>query len=342
MNFLVSKKYIYFDSAKSSGIYEELLNWRKEHDNKLLEMGSQIRSNHDKFIDNFRLEISKFFSSKKSNVYLTQSFSVGFKSLLNILDTNLKFLLIENDYPSIINQVKSNGFEHNFIKINNNLENNILKGIETHQPQVLVLSIVQYINGVLIDLNFLKKIKRHYPGLLIIADGTQFCGTRNFNFENSAFDVIISSGYKWMFGGFGNGFILIKNNTKNFLNLESKKNHFKSFSLAFEPGNVDTLNFGSLLFSVNKISKYGISKIENRLKYLSIYAKKKFTEKKLIPNYIAERKDHSNIFNIRGDDSLYKKLIKNKIICSKRGEGIRVSFNFYNSTKEIDFLLTFF
>lgn len=343
MNFPISKKYTYFDSAKSSGIYEELLNWRKEHDNMLLKNGSQLRLKHDAFIDSLRSGLGRFFYTNKNNVYLTQSFSIGLKSLLNILNPNLKLLLIKNDYPSILEQVKSNGFEYNFIGNKENLEKSILQGIEIYSPKVLILTLVQYINGLLIDLDFLKNLKKQHPNLLIIADGTQFCGTRDFNFDNSGLDVLISSGYKWMFSGFGNGFLLIKKNSiKQFLNKNSKKLGELSFSLAFEPGNIDTLNFGSLLFSINKISGYGISKIEKRLKYLSIYAKKKFIDKNLLEAHIAVRNDHSNIFNLKGGNFLYKKLIENKIICSRRGNGIRVSFNFYNKKKEIDFLLTFF
>ena len=107
MNFSVSDEYIYFDSAKSSGMYKELLSWRTNHDKLLLEKGSQFRSNHKSFIDELRTGLGNFFHTQKTNVYLTQSFSIGFKSLLNILDPNLKFLLVKEDYPSIFEQVKS-------------------------------------------------------------------------------------------------------------------------------------------------------------------------------------------------------------------------------------------
>ena len=94
MNFPISKEYIYFDSARSSGMYQELLKWRNNHDNLLLKKGSQLRINHEDFVDNFRKGIASFFHSSKANVYMTQSFSTGFKSLLNILDYNLNFLII--------------------------------------------------------------------------------------------------------------------------------------------------------------------------------------------------------------------------------------------------------
>ena len=343
MNFPALKNFTYLDTARSGLLYDELLSWRKSHDLKFLQQGSLFSLNHESLLDELKVEIGRFFNANNHSVYLTQNFSLGFKSLLSLVDVNNTFLLVKNDYPSIINEVQMAGFKHFFVENSFDLEKQILNGIEKHKPNVLVLSIVQYINGTLLDLEFIKKIKILFPNLLIIADGTQYCGTIEFNFNNSKIDVLISSGYKWMFSGFGNGFLLIKRKfVKQFLNKNSNKYGELAFSLAFEPGNIDTLNFGSLLFSINKILDFGLSNIENRLKYLSNYAKQKFIENELLENHIVKRKNHSNIFNLKGGDSLYNKLITNNIICSRRGSGIRVSFNFYNKKKEIDYLLTFF
>jgi len=188
-----------------------------------------------------------------------------------------------------------------------------------------------------------SKIKKKFPKLLIIADGTQFCGTKLFDFDNSAIDILISSGYKWLFSGYGNGFILIKKNfIKDFINKNYNTNIEEFLYGTFEPGNLDTLSFGSLLFSINKISDFGIDKIENRINVLADYAKEKFIDYNLLDYQVKNRVKHSNIFNLKGDDSLYQQLIKNQIICSRRGSGIRVSFNFYNNEKQIDSLLKFF
>ena len=343
MNFSIYNKHIYLDTARSSGLYQELLEWRNNHDKKLYESGSQFRDNNDLFIKNLKNSISSFFHTEQSSVYLTQSFSSGFKSLLSILNPNLKFLLINNDYPSIIQQVKINGFDYKLINNDYNIEQLILESIETSKPQVLVLSIVQYIDGLLINLEFLKIIKKKFPELLIIADGTQFCGTTDFNFENSAIDVLVSSGYKWLYSGYGNGLILIKRKfVQNFVKKKIMVMDNSSFISAFEPGNIDTLNFGSLLFSINLISKIGIGNVEKTIKKLSNYAKERFTSSDLLEKKILNRKEHSNIFNLKGNDLLHKKLIKNNIICSKRGNGIRVSFSFLNKKKEIDMLMKYF
>ena len=174
-------------------------------------------------------------------------------------------------------------------------------------------------------------------------DGTQFCGTKSFDFSSSDIDVLISSGYKWLFSGYGNGFVLIKKNfIDDFLKNNDRNNTEEFLYRTFEPGNLDTLSFGSLLFSINKISDYGIDKIESRINFLSDYAKKKFIDYDLLDFQVKNRVNHSNIFNLKANDSLYQKLINNQIICSRRGSGIRVSFNFYNKEKEIDSLLKFF
>jgi cysteine desulfurase/selenocysteine lyase len=45
------------------------------------------------------------------------------------------------------------------------------------------------------------------------------------------------------------------------------------------------------------------------------------------------------IFNIPGNESLYHKLQENKIHCALRGNGIRISFHYYNQMGELDTLI---
>ncbi|MBT5233108.1 MAG: aminotransferase class V-fold PLP-dependent enzyme, partial [Flavobacteriaceae bacterium] len=243
---------------------------------------------------------------------------------------------VKDDYSSIINQVLCSGLKYNFVDNNYDIEAQILEGINKYNPDVFIFSIVQHIDGTLIDLDFIKQIKKDFPRILIIADGTQFCGTQFFNFQSSKIDVLISSGYKWMLGGYGNGFISF--------NHRCQKSHFKidhqHFVNLFEPGHHDTLNFGSLLFSLIKISNFGLDEIEKKINSLSIYTLEKLKRKKLLTSKIIKRSTHSNIFNIKGDNKLYQQLLSKNVICSQRGDGIRISINFYNTKQEIDYFLS--
>ena len=338
MKFPALENKIYLDTARSGLMYNELLSWRKEHENDFLNRGSQFRLNHEILLEKTRTEINKFLGSNNLTTFLVQNFSVGLSLLLKTIKTDKTVLMVKDDYSSIINQVLCSGLKHTLVDNNFDVEAQILNGINKYNPDLFIFSIVQHIDGTFIDLDFIKQVKKDFPQILIIADGTQFCGTQFFNFQSSEIDVLISSGYKWMMGGYGNGFISF--------NDKYQKSHFKIneqyFMDLFEPGHHDTLNFGSLLFSLKKISNYGIDKIEKKINSLSFYTLEKLKTKKVLASKIIKRSSHSNIFNIRGDEKLFQHLLENNIICSKRGDGIRLSINFYNTKDEIDYFLSIF
>ena len=349
MKFPALEKKIYLDTARSGLMYNELLSWRKEHEIDFLNRGSQFRldngdlcscestkSSAESLLNNTKIEINKFLGSRNLNTFLVQNFSIGLSLLLKAVKSSETVLIVNNDYSSIINQVACSGLNYNFVNNDFDIEAQILKGIRKHSPDIFIFSIVQHIDGTLIDLDFIKEIKKDFPHILIIADGTQFCGTKFFNFQDSEIDVLISSGYKWMLGGYGNGFISF--------NKKYQKSHFEiseeHFVNLFEPGHHDTLNFGSLLFSLKKMSDFGLDKIEKRISSLSLYTFEKLKRKKLLTSKICKRLIHSNIFNIKGDEKLYQQLLLNNVICSQRGDGIRISINFYNTKEEIDYFLS--
>ena len=336
MEFPALENKIYLDTARSGLMFNELLRWRKEHEIDFLNNGSQFRLNHEILLEKTRAEINNFLGSNNLTTFLVQNFSIGLSLLLKSIKSEKSVLIVKNDYSSIINQVSFSGLSYNFVNNDFDVEAQILDGINKYNPDLFIFSIVQHIDGTLIDLDFIKEIKKDFPHILIIADGTQFCGTKFFNFQDSEIDILISSGYKWMLGGYGNGFISF--------NHRHHKSHFKidrqHFINLFEPGHHDTLNFGSLLFSLEKMSNFGLDEIEKKINTLSLYALEKLKRKKLLTPKIIKRSSHSNIFNIKGDKKLYQQLLSNNVICSQRGDGIRISLNFFNTKEEIDYFLS--
>ena len=205
-----------------------------------------------------------------------------------------------------------------------------------HNPDFLAISIVQWIDGIELDLDFLKSLKLINKNLTIIGDGTQFCGTSKFNFDKSPFDVVISSGYKWMFSGYGIAFILIKQSFYKNKFIALNKSQMKE---CFEMGHYDMLAIGSLSFSLKRLEK-SIDSIEKKLNEYSQILMSELTELGLINKKIKNRKQHSTIFNIDDTDGrLYKFLSKNNFVCSQRGSGVRLSLNFFNTKSEIRTLI---
>ena len=92
-------------------------------------------------------------------------------------------------------------------------------------------------------------------------------------------------------------------------------------------------------FSLNFLDRIGKDRIDAHNQKLSQLAKVEFTKLGLLENMVALRKEHSTIFNIKGDDTLFKHLMANDVFCAQRGNGIRLGFHFYNTEKEIQTLV---
>lgn len=337
---------IYANTAATGLLYEDLMEWRQEHDLDFLIGGSRMKEVWYDKIDEVKLTVADFFSCEKENVALVPNFTIGLNMLLEGLSKEYKVLLLDNDYPSLNWPFERRNFEREYISIAENMEQHILDKLKTGNFNVLALSLVQWINGVKIDLEFLKNIKKDYPDLLIIADGTQFCGTQNFNFLESGIDILGASAYKWLLAGYGNGFFLLQDGVSERLDVKAIGNWSVDragdlstdipLNKLLQPGHLDSLNFGSLQFSMDFLSNIGMDHIEAQVKQLSQKAHKAFTDLDLLQPYVANRKDHSSIFNIRADKNVFQKLSDENVVCVQRGDGIRLSFHFYNTENEID------
>ncbi|MUP44409.1 aminotransferase class V-fold PLP-dependent enzyme [Gramella sp. BOM4] len=345
--FPVLEQYTYLNTAASGLLPESVWEFRQEHDLDFLIKASLLKDKMGEMLTHVRESLGTFFSCAPNRVALVPNFSYGFNSILESIDAGSKFLLLKNDYPSINWPVESRDFEVVYASIDEELENNIVQQIQKQKPDYFAFSIVQYINGVKLGIPFLKKLKQDFPDLILIADGTQYFGTEYFDFDSSSLDIAISSCYKWMNAGYGNGFMVFNDSVQGklapkhlgFGSLQGKyKAHEGNFIGKFEPGHYDTLNFGSLKAAIDHINRLGLDRIEAQILDLKTQMRDRLKDAGLIESWIANRKDFSPLFNIQGDDQVFNKLRTDGIIASQRGEGIRLSVHYYNSQKDLDHL----
>jgi selenocysteine lyase/cysteine desulfurase len=347
--FPALKQGIYCNTATSGLLSNDLMLWRQAHDNEFLMGGSQMKMYSNTQHSETRKTVGAFFSCASDNVALVPSFTIGLNFLLEGLNKNEKVLLLNGDYPSLNWPFESRGFDIYYVPISDSSEAQLYNEIKSKNITVLALSLVQWLNGFMIDQEFFKKLKNDFPDLMIIADGTQFCGSRKFNFDDSGIDILGASAYKWLLAGYGNGFILVNEDVKPRFTMVSKgygsgrnipeHNERRTFCKHLEPGHLDSLNFGSLKFSLDFLSKIGMDRVEQQNALLSKNAKESFGQLGLLEDEITQRNQHSTIFNIAGDDQLYEKLAQKNVICAQRGGGIRLSFHFYNLIAEIEEIL---
>lgn len=344
-DFPVTSQYTYVNTAACGLLSESLMEWRQEHDIDYLIGGSSFKDSMVKFINGVRTTVATFFGSKVQNTMLVPNFSFGLNVFLKGLPGKHKVLLLEGDYPSVNWPLIASGHEVLQLTITENIEEEILEAVNNFKPSIFAFSIVQYITGFKITPGFVNELKNLHPELIVIGDGTQYFGTEPFNFETSGFDAVGSSGYKWLLAGYGNGFFLLKDGWAHKLYAESLphepqkepflegKNHLMYH---FEPGHLDTLNFGSLQFSLNRLDKIGLEAISDHLAMLSAYAKEVFGKLGVLDQVTQKRKLHSTIFKLNVTNRVLDVLAQKDVLTSVRGGGLRVSFHIYNTKKDID------
>ena len=322
--------------------------WRRQRDKEFFDVRGDLREQQGAFIANMKVELSSLFHSKLENTFALPNFSFGLQTLLNGLPNNLNYAILEDDYPSLNFPVISRQLKLVKIKVNEHLEENILNCIKQSQIDVLLLSIVQYINGIKIDLEFIKRLKADYPNLIILADATQYLGTEPFDFSTSGFDAVGGSGYKWLMAGFGNGYLMLSDNLKAQLyakaqqGVKPKEPMWSNKSILdtyFEPGHQDTLSHGTLLQSIQFFKEFGLEAVQKYLACLQDYAYDCLIERNLLLSEVKNRDIKSSLINVQIDPQNYSALMENGIKCFPRGTGIRIGLHVYNTRQDVDRLM---
>ncbi|MCX2719107.1 aminotransferase class V-fold PLP-dependent enzyme [Lentiprolixibacter aurantiacus] len=344
--FPVLSQGIYADTAASGLLYDDLLEWRQGHDLDFLIGGSSMKFESFDLVEETHGTLANFFNASSRDIALVPNFSLGLNLILEGLAADTRILLLDGDYPSVNWPFESRGYPIKYVPIDASLEDHIWKVLAEEPVSVFAFSLVQWLNGVRIDLNFLKELKAKYPELILIADGTQYLGALDFDFSNSGIDVMGASGYKWLLGGYGNGFYLFAPTFKEKTSLpcmgfyaaggKPDQREQIPFSRGLEPGHLDSLNFGSLKFSLEWLSKAGMQNITAHNEALIQRAREAMAELGILESAITERKQHGPIFSVDPGAGLTEALREAGVFFSERGGRIRLSFHFYNTEKDVD------
>jgi selenocysteine lyase/cysteine desulfurase len=345
-HFPVVNHCLYANTAAIGLMSDDLLEWRQEHDLDFLIGGSEMKMESFQMIADTKNTVGQFLGCERERVALVPNFSLALNMLLEGLPKKNRVLLLGSDYPSVNWPFENRGFPLSYARLDHRVEEQILACLEKEDIDVFAFSLVQWQTGIKISPGFIKHLRGKFPDLLMIADGTQFCGAFDFNFDQSGLDVLGGSGYKWLLAGTGNGFMLfseraakrISPKTTGFNAVNGRLDHQGPIRLAkqMEPGHLDSLCFGSLDFAIKKLMSLGIENIEAHNRSLLKKAMEGFGSLGLLGDDITNRPDHGTILNITGNDALHAYLVENNVSCSQRGGGIRLSYHIYNTEKEIE------
>ncbi len=365
-----NKKTIYLNSSATSLKPKILI----EKINSFYKDSLWLESN--KIIEETRQKVKDFINAKESKEIV---FNYNATACLNIVALGLETYLKQGDEIILspiehssnllpwINLSKKHNLKIKYLKINNEgiIDiSNLEKTISSKTKIVAINHISNTIGGV----NDIKKlsliINNQSHKIFTILDASQSVGHMPVDVEKMDIDFMVFAPHK-MFALQGVGVLYGKEASLNLLepiivgggttlNMEKENFVYQELPFKLEPGTQNVLGIYSLQIAINYINDIGVENIWNYNLSLQEYAKQELLKIKDVILYNKNAKSPIVIFNIKNlpAEDLKQELRHNNIFvrsgqnCSLQlkeiiniNSSVRISFNIYNSKKEIDELI---
>lgn len=306
---------------------------------------------YERSLPKLRHNTATLFDASEDEVAFVPNFSYALSALVPSLDKSLKVLTLLEDYPSLIDPFRLNGFKVARFKGRRKLHDNhedIKVELLAQKIGILAISHVQWLSGFKIDLEEMGAFCRNH-GIIFIVDATQSFGAAPVSLHNSQADVIIGSNYKWMNAGFGSGILLA---AKQFLErhhpkirgnnsrmLAGKEWNDNASILGYEPGHHNAPGLLMLHQAIKDKLHTGIERIAEHNASLTGRFTSALTETNvpLISNHSAVYQ--SSIVALKGGERLHNYLSELGFVTSLRNGAVRLSFHYHNTPKEVDELI---
>ena len=215
---------------------------------------------------------------------------------------------------------------------------------------------MQYATGTIVDVGRLARSAQK-AGAFLIVDATQAAGAMRVDTSTLAADAIVTSGYKWLGGHGGVGLAAVSESLLKQLpilpgwmaasdpfDFDAKSLSFASDARRFTQSTMSYVSIAGLTVSIEQLLSLGENRIEAHARQLAAmlvdgareYGWKPFRD---VHGVSASPHIISLIHSRQSARETVEKLRVQRIICSARGERIRVSFAPYNDSGDVMKLL---
>ncbi|MDQ3393115.1 MAG: aminotransferase class V-fold PLP-dependent enzyme [Bacteroidota bacterium] len=335
----ISKK----TSEKAQKLVEELLHFGPYN------YQYWIQAVHD-----VRNDAASLINASSNEIAFLSDVATGMNFISQMLpENNAEIILYEKDFPSVVLPWMNQNRKINLIpsECKGNITTELLEEIRTPESKILALSYVQYNKGFKIDIGKIGNWCKEND-IIFIVDATQAIGAFEIDVEVHKIDFLVASLYKWTLGGYGTAILYI--NSEVFENnlpavgwhslvqndgTNSLKNLKKTVS-ALEIGHPKIQNILMAGNAIKEILDINVVNIEQRIVKLTkqLHAQLKEKNVKILSDY--NNKNLSGITIIEGTADTVEHLEQKNILCSLRGEGVRLGLHFYNNEQDINHLIS--
>jgi selenocysteine lyase/cysteine desulfurase len=236
---------------------------------------------------------------------------------------------------------------------NRNPEQALIQACDAH-TRVLTISSVQYGSGLRLNMEILGNFCRQ-RGILFCVDAIQSIGACEFDVQAIKADFVMADGHKWMLGPEGLALFYSRPEARDKLRLHQFGWHMTenagdfdarewrpaTTARRFECGSPNMLGIHALSASLSLLLDAGMQEIARSVRDKTSYliaTMQTIAGIRFLTPLDEDRRAGILSFKVKGVDTaeLHRKLINRKIICARRGGGIRFSPHFYTPGHLLD------
>lgn len=312
-----------------------------------------------------KAEFAKLINADPAEISVSSCVSEAVSSVANSLDytgKRKKVVVTDAEFPTVDYIWLANqryGAKVDFIAVNENHQIDISEYEKHIDEDTLITSITQvyYLNGFKQDVGKIAEIA-HRKGSLLLVDAYQCLGTEPLDVKKMNIDMVTSGCLKYLCGIPGIAFLYINRDlvskfkptvtgwfgqTNPFL-FQTRYNDWSDTASRLDTGTQPILNAYAARAGISIINEVGVERIKDRIDMLSAYALNGCMSRDLItisPLDVRKKGGTTAIIcshKINSHD-MEAELRRRNVICSGRGDVIRIAPHFYSTRDEVDYAL---
>ena len=305
--------------------------------------------------EDVRRKIAAFINAELDEIALTTNTSSGMNVIVDALETHGEVVSCDLEFPVSTLPWMNRRIPVHLVKaVAGKVAIDDIRSAMNLRTGIICISHVQYSNGLRTDLEALGNAK---GGHALVVNASQAAGAFEIDVKRMKIDALCAAGHKWMLSGYGSGFVYLskellersKPRAIGWLSVEdpySDRNdeiHLRHDAAArAELGCPHFAGMFALGVSVDLLASVGIRSIEERVLSLNQVLTNRLNDsgwKVLSPIGDERMRSAETLVFAEDPAGVVARLAEQKIIVTKKPQGIRVATHFFNNEEDIERLI---
>jgi len=302
-----------------------------------------------------RRKVAAFINAEPDEVALTTNTSSGMNVIVDALETSGEVISCDLEFPVTTLPWLHRGVAVRMVKsVEGEVRIEDVRSATSAGTGTICLSHVQYSNGLRSDLEELGNEKGRHA---FVVNAAQSAGAFEIDVKRMKIDALTSTGHKWMLSGYGSGFVYLSHELQersrpraiSWLSVkepyadENIKIDLRDDAAArVELGCPHFAGMFALGASIDLMNEIGTRNIEKRVLELNRYLTDRLDAsgfKVLSPLRDERMRSAETLVGFEDPDGVVTALADQKIIVTRKPQGIRVATHFFNNEADIDRLI---